>query len=337
MTAASTNTSAEISTWRWVWSSLIGPLLALLVVFAFFAIADQIRNGERATFLTTRSLKTTAVQAAPIVVGALGMTLIIISGGIDLSAGTALALCATVLADRLKAGTPPWLAILMCTLTGCLIGVWNGTLINSLRVVPFIVTLGTMTLCLGIGKMIAEESTVHPLPQQIPPWLDHLLSTSQPLFLGLPAGIWLAFGLAFLLSLVLRYTVFGRHLYAIGSNEATARLCGVNVPGTKIVIYALAGLFTGLAGMYHFARLSSGDPASGTGLELKIIAAVVIGGASLEGGRGTVLGTLSGAAIMSVISNGCTHLHINNPVQDIILGLIIISAVTVDQFRQRGT
>src|SRR4029077_13039164 len=127
----------------------------------------------------------------------------------------------------------------------------------------------------------------------------------------------------------------GRYVYALGSNEATARLCGINVWFNKISLYSLAGFFVGVAGMYQFSRLSSGNPTSGIGMELRIIAAVVIGGGSLSGGRGTVLGTLTGAAIMAVIASGCTQLGLNNPIQDIILGVIIIVAVTLDQLRQR--
>jgi ribose/xylose/arabinose/galactoside ABC-type transport system permease subunit len=134
---------------------------------------------------------------------------------------------------------------------------------------------------------------------------------------------------------VLRYSVFSRHVFAIGSNEATARLCGINVPRTKVLVYFLAGLFVGVAGVYQFARLSSGNPTSGIGIELKMIAAVVIGGGSLSGGRGTVLGTLTGAAIMQTIASGCTQLGITNPWQDIIQGVIIVAAVSVDQIRQR--
>jgi ribose transport system permease protein len=147
-------------------------------------------------------------------------------------------------------------------------------------------------------------------------------------------GVWLALFLAVIVACVLRYTVFGRQVFAIGSNEATARLCGLNVPLVKISVYTIAGLLIGIASICFFVRLNSGNPTSGTGLELKFIAAVVIGGGSLNGGRGTVLGTLAGTAIMGVIASGCTLLDIGNPVQDIILGAIIIAAVTVDQLRR---
>lgn len=324
----------------------LGPFLALGLVIAFFAAADYLqasreksRNPDTrrtATFLTQRNLRTICVQTATVAVAALGMTVVIIAGGIDLAAGTALAMCATVLAWLLKQDMSPPLAVLLSILTGCLAGLINGSLISVLRVVPFIVTLGTMTVFLGAAKIVADETTVRPKPSQIPGWIAGLLSTQEEsLYVGLPAGVWLTLLLAAALSVVLRYTVFGRHVYALGSNEATARLCGINIAWNKIAVYTLAGFFVGIGGLYQFSRLSSGNPTSGSGLELRIIAAVVIGGGSLSGGRGTVLGTLTGAAIMAVIGSGCTQLGLNNPVQDIILGVIIIAAVTLDQLRQR--
>jgi len=314
----------------------LGPFLALGLVVLFFAVADGMReNGG--SFLTQRNFSTIAVQTATVAVAALGMTIVIISGGIDLSAGTAVALCATVLAWFLKQGWNPLFAVLIAVGTGSIAGALNGVLISALRVVPFIITLGSMTAYLGFAKIIANETTVRPdLATQVPHWLQDLLSTRlDALRLGLPAGVWLALVMALILAGVLRYTVFGRYIYALGSNESTARLCGINVPANKIAVYALAGFFVGVAGIYQFSRLSSGNPTSGSGLELRIIAAVVIGGGSLSGGRGTVLGTLTGAAIMAVIASGCTQLGLNNPVQDVILGAIIIAAVTLDQLRQR--
>lgn len=326
--------------------STLGPFLALGLVVAFFAAADGWQaHAERASnpdsrrtanFLTQRNLRTICVQTATVAVAALGMTVVIIAGGIDLSAGTTLALCATVLAWFLKKDYAAPLATSLAVAMGCCAGLINGTLISLLRVVPFIITLGSMTFFLGVAKIVAEETTVRPSPAQIPSWLSGLLSTQgDALYFGLPLGVWLTLLLAAMLSVVLRFTVFGRYVYALGSNEATARLCGINVTANKIAIYSLAGFFIGVGGIFQFARLSSGNPISGTGLELKIIAAVVIGGGSLSGGRGTVLGTLTGAAIMAVIASGCTQLGLNNPVQDIILGVIIVAAVTLDQVRQR--
>ncbi len=316
--------------------SALGPFLGLAVVIAFFAVADALQK-DPGNFLSLRNLRTISAQTAKVAVAALGMTVIIIAGGIDLSAGTAVALAATVLAWFLKNDQPAWLAIVACLGTGCLAGLLNGILVSGLRVVPFIVTLGTMTVYLGIAKLLARETTIRPeVASQVPVWLQDLLGTQRDaLWWGLPAGVWLTLALALALSAILRRSVFGRHIYALGSNEATARLCGINVQAVKIALYAFAGFFVGVAGVFQFSRLSSGDPTSGTGMELRIIAAVVIGGASLSGGRGSVLGTLTGAAIMEVIGSGCTQLGLRNPVQDIILGVIIVAAVTLDQVRLR--
>ena len=235
------------------------------------------------------------------------------------------------------------MAVLAAILTGCLAGCANGILVDALRVVPFIITLGTMTIYLGTAKYLAHSTTIRPSPTSIPAWLSTIATDTpkagwltETLYLpNLAWGVWLALVLAALLAAVLRYTVFGRYVFALGSNEQTARLCGVNVPLVKIAVYTLGGLFVGIAGTYQFARLSSGNPTSGIGMELKMIAAVVIGGGSLNGGRGSVLGTVAGAVMMATIASGCTLLGWQNPFQDIVIGLIIIAAVTLDQVRQR--
>ncbi len=170
--------------------------------------------------------------------------------------------------------------------------------------VPFIVTLGTMILVRGAAKGLAEERRIE-APQT---WLNDLLRATAPDEAGLlPAGVWLVLILAVIVAAVLRYTPFGRHVFAIGSNERTARLCGVAVNRSKIIIYTAGALFAGIAGVLQFARLSVGDPTVADGLELDVIAAVIIGGGSLSGGRGTVFGTLLGATTMAVIQIGCAQ------------------------------
>ncbi|HTU25056.1 MAG TPA: ABC transporter permease [Pirellulales bacterium] len=328
--------------------STIGPVVALLVIILLFAVADQLMNGERASFWSMRSLRTSSVQTSTIAVAALGMTLIIIAGGIDLSVGTTLSLAATVMAWTLTKHTSAnpnvgtAVAIAACVATGCLAGLLNGLLTSLLRVVPFIITLGTMTAYLGIGKVLSKETTVRPSTRDIADWLPSLVTTRpQPLWLWEPLlpnfgwSVWLTLALAACLSALLHWTVFGRHVFAIGSNARAAQLCGIGVGRTRVLVYALAGLFTGVAGIYHFSRLSEGSPPSGLGMELKIIAAVVIGGGSLSGGRGSVVGTLAGAAIMQTINAGSTALSLPNPIQDIIIGVIIVAAVTLDQVRAR--
>ena len=198
---------------------------------------------------------------------------------------------------------------------------------------PLIVTLGMMLLVRGAAKGLADERRVEaPIT-----WLNDLLRTVRSDEGGLlPPGIWITLLVALLVSSVLRYTRFGRHLFAIGSSERTARLCGVPVEWSKIAVYTLSAGLAGLAGVLLFARLSVGDPTAAAGLELDIIAAVIIGGGSLAGGAGTVSGTLLGATIMSVIQVGCSQRGLPNWVQQIVTGTIIVLAVALDRLRERS-
>jgi ribose transport system permease protein len=319
----------------------LGPLLGLALVVAGFWAADEInarRLGRKPKFATLASAQFVAAHASEVAIPALGMTLIIIAGGIDLSAGSAIALAATVAAWFFREGWPPAAAVIAGIATGCATGAFNGVLISGLRVVPFIVTLGTMTLYLGLGRILADDTPIRmPGPGMVPDWLLGLPSALPAAkWLVLSPAVWLALALALATSLLLRFSVFGRHVFAIGSNEATARLCGVATERVRVVVYALAGLFVGIAGILQFARLNGeGDPMAGAGRELEIIAAVVIGGGSLSGGRGSVLGTLSGAAIMAVINHGCVLLHVGDAWQKVVIAVIIVAAVAIDQVRQR--
>jgi len=199
--------------------------------------------------------------------------------------------------------------------------------------------LGTMTIFLGIAKRLAQGSTVFVDRDRIPNWLLNLSSTMPPDWSGwspnIAVGVWLALGVAILVAIFLNQTVTGRQLFAIGSSESTARLCGVNILATKVLVYSLAGVLIAIAGIYTFSLVKMANPVEGIGRELKFIAAVVIGGGSLSGGHGSVVGTLAGATIMGVIASGCDQLGIQNSTQDIMIGAIIIAAVTLDQYRRR--
>jgi ribose transport system permease protein len=197
---------------------------------------------------------------------------------------------------------------------------------------PFIVTLGMMGMARGTAKWLAGNQTVN-FPESP---ISQLLARMDPNnFFPLPHGVWITMGLAVAMILVMRATVFGRYIFAIGSNEATARLCGIRVPLMKVLIYTLAGLFVGLAGLMQMTRLSLGDPSGSVAMELDVIAAVVIGGASLSGGSGSILGSMIGALIMSVLRNGTTLIGWPTFVQEIIIGAVIIVAVAVDRLRHR--
>ena len=305
----------------------MGPFLGLIGIFLFFLIAVWMKTG-RNSFATAGNLQTIALQSAIVGMAALGMTLIIRGGGIDLSIGSMVALTSVVAACLMKfQGWPAFPAACGAVLAGGLCGLLNGVLITRLRVVPFIVTLGTLLLLRGAAKGLADEQTVIPAPSA----LDSLLDVSSIL----PSGVWLLAILAAGVSLLLRYTRFGRHLTAVGSNEAAARLCGVPVTQTKLLVYLIGGLFAGLAGLLQFSRLAMGDPTAAPGLELDVIAAVVIGGGSLSGGEGSVLGSLIGALFMMTIRYGCSQMGWPNWVTEIVAGVIIVAAVALDRLRHR--
>jgi ribose transport system permease protein len=255
------------------------------------------------------------------------------SGGIDLSVGSVVALATVVIAVVLNRWVSPVGAALAAVAACAVCGLITGLLTTGLKVVPFIVTLGMMLLVRGGAKGLSREQKVD-APET---WLNELLASlpDERRWMLLPPGVWLLVVMAVLTALALRYTRFGRHTVAIGSNEQTARLCGVPVEWRKVQLYTLAGAFTGLAGLMQFSRLTVGDPTVAAGLELDVIAAVVIGGASLAGGEGSILGTLVGALIMSVIRSGCAQMQMPNWVQEIITGAIIVVAVAIDRWRHR--
>lgn len=315
--------------------NLLAPFVGLLLVVIVFSLA-QFVIGKEAPFLSPLRMTLVAKQTAIVGMGALGMTLIIISGGIDLSAGAILALAAVILAVALKAGTPPAAAVALVIGAGIAAGTFNGLLITGLRLVPFIVTLGTMLVFRGLAEYISEQKKIQ---APAPDWLATLLDPpSQGSWLLVPPGVWLVLMLGLVLAIVLRNTIFGRYVFAIGSNEATARLCGINVPAVKIAVYAIGGFFMALAGILDFNDLNrQGSPTSGLGMELDIIAAVVIGGGSLRGGRGSVLGSLVGAVTMTMLRSGCVYAGVSDPLQKVVIGSIIIAAVAVDQWTHGTT
>jgi ribose transport system permease protein len=265
---------------------------------------------------------------------ALGMTLVIISAGIDLSVGSIVALGTVVIAWLLKKdGFSPLLAALLAIAACGLCGFISGNLITKLRVAPFIVTLGMMLFVRGAAKGLSNEQKID-APNT---WLNELLASleSDQKWMLVPAGVWILMVMAVMVAVLLRYTRLGRHIFAVGSNEQTARLCGVAVEKVKVIIYTLCGVFAGLAGLMQFSRLTVGDPTVAIGLELDVIAAVVIGGGSLAGGEGSIGGSLVGALILTVIASGCSQMGLPNWVQEIITGAIIIVAVALDRLRHR--
>ena len=303
-----------------------GPFIGLLLVIGLFSLPAETREF----FLSYHNFKIIFTQTVIVAVGALGMTLIIVSGGIDLSVGSSIAFSSVVGAMLIQRGWGTLAVVGAMLASGGLIGLVNGTAISGLRMTPFIITLGTLGVTRGSAKWMADNQTVNYDASPINGWM----TTADPAGYALPAGVWVALALAVFTSLLLRRTVFGRHVFALGSNEATARLCGIPTVRLKIFIYALAGCFFGLAGLFQLARLRQGDPTVAVGLELDIIAAVIIGGASLSGGVGTILGSMIGALIMAVLRNGSQQMGWPTYFQEIIIGLVIIVAVFLDRLRQ---
>lgn len=395
--------------WSWLAGSSLKLVVALVAIFFFFVVAIGVQEGFKTDrsnrkvrlelekqgvpaeqrpqdprlrnpyasawkaslrFLGRRNLETIARQTTIVGMAALGMTLVIICGGIDLSVGSVVALSTVVIAWLLQytrlvpsfaefgsmlggyahdhglgggpriaglvSGMGPLVAALGGVAAGAFFGFVSGLLITRLRVVPFIVTLGMMLVVRGAAKGIGREQRIDVGFERLK-WLDELLA-SVPKDQGwmlVPVGVWLLVILAVFVALLLRYTRLGRHIFAIGSNEQTARLCGVAVERVKVIVFTLGGAFAGLGGLMQFSRLTQGSPTVAIGLELDVIAAVVIGGGSLSGGEGSILGTVVGALIMTVIAAGCTQMGLPNWVQQIITGVIIVVAVALDRLRHR--
>jgi ribose transport system permease protein len=302
-----------------------GPLVALVVVYGVFGVLAP------DTFLGVVNLLTMTRQTVVVAVAAVGMTFVIVHGGIDLSVGSLVALTTVAIALALRAGLGPLEASLVGLIVPTLAGLVNGALVAGLGITPFIVTLGAMSVFRGLAKGLANEQKIDVMPNG----LDTIMAAPPPGQGFVPPGVWIALVVVALGAVALQYTVFGRHVVAVGSNEATARLCGVPVRRVRFLVYGLAGALAGLSGVMEFATLTVGDPTDSMGLELEVIAAVVIGGASLSGGRGSVIGSAVGALLMTEIKTGCTHVGLPNWVQEILTGAIIVIAVAIDRFRKR--
>ncbi|HYO09941.1 MAG TPA: ABC transporter permease [Tepidisphaeraceae bacterium] len=320
--------------------SKLGPLIGLVFVFGLFTVLSKV-VPDASPFATTDNMQLMMRQTSVVGIAALGMTLIIISGGIDLSVGSNIALSTIVIALTLNGfegrnGAVPALAGIA---TAAAAGLLIGTLITVLRLSPFIITLGMWGSLRGLATGVAGNQSVYPNPPGA--WRQTFLSglisnlPENRQWMVFPPGVWLMVVLAVLTAAMLRYTRFGRHIFAIGSNEQTARLCGIAIDRTKILIYALAGALVGLAAVLEFSYVSIGNPTGRQGAELDVIAAVVIGGASLSGGQGSVFGSIIGALIMTIVANGCIKLGLQNWVQQIATGVIIIIAVGLDRLRHR--
>ncbi len=316
-----------------------GPMLGLAAVLILFA-ALLYWKGQLGTFLSLRNIQVLLHTSSVSAVVALGMLVIIISGGIDLSVGSVVALVTVVtmqiyrfLEAKHGASSASLAAVSAGIGVGGLAGLVNGLAVTRLRVTPFVATLGMLSIARGLAVWLAGRKTIS-FPGARPGWVNALSRATVDGYLFDP-GVWSMFALAVLMALVLRLTVFGRYCYALGSNEATARLCGIAVERTKVWIYLLAGVLTGWGGILVFAQGSGGDPTSSVGLELEVIAAVVIGGASLSGGQGSVSGTLMGVLILAILENGVNLFGVALEVKYILIGAIVIVNTALSQWQRR--
>jgi ribose transport system permease protein len=296
------------------------PFFTLVALFVILSIASP-------NFLTSTNLSSVVRQTAVINIVALGMTVIIIAGGIDLSVGSILALAGLLGAMTMEKYGIGW-GMASGMLVGMLCGFANGLMITSLRISPFIVTLGTMGIYRGLALIISKGLPVH----EIPPTFSYL---GEGTLLGVPFVLWILLLCGVVTHIMLEHTRHGRYAFSIGSNPDAAFYAGVPVKFHTVVVYAGAGLLTGLSGMIEVSRLMTGQPTGGQGYELTAIAAVVIGGGSLRGGEGSVLGTLVGAFIMGLLANGSDLLGTNPYWQQVIIGAVIILAVAFDELRKR--
>jgi len=335
------------------WVDLAGRFLALMAVFAFFAL--MVPEGK---FYTLRNLENLLRQSAVYGTAGLGMTLVIITAGIDLSVGSMIALSVVMVAWVLNIGSAtgaatltgnestyfinqhPLLAPMLACGAGILLatlaGLANGAMIVWMRLMPFIVTLGTMGVFRGLAKGIANERDIYP-PETS--WIGRIMDPTLAGKTGswdlLPTGVWILIAGVLATSSLLRYTRLGRHIFAVGSNEETARLCGVQVGRTKLIVYTLCGFFCGVAGLMQFSYIGIGQPTTADKYELFAIAAVIIGGASFSGGEGSILGTLIGALTITILYAGGQQMGWPKWVQEMVIGGIIIIAVAIDRLRHR--
>ena len=325
------------------WKSLILPFVGLLFVFGLFTALIAIFHPENLeAFLSSRNAKTVITQTVIVGIGALGMTMVITSGGIDLSAGSQIALTSVACALTLNAfvsGDPGVIgavgiiaAVFAAMGTGALTGAFNGAVSCLLKIPPFIVTLGTMMVARGAAEWIADQTQVRTPPNALQTFMER---NPDPAWLIFAPGVWIMLLLLVVVAITMRYTVLGRYIYALGSNESTARLCGIPVTRYRILIYTLCGILMGVSGTMSYAFLATGDPTTAVAKELDIIAAVVIGGGSLSGGQGSPLGSIAGALIMTLLVSGCSMLNVPDYSQKIIIGFIIIGAVAVDTWKNR--
>lgn len=300
-------------------SGLIWVLLLMVLIAVIY----------KPTFVNPSNLVSVARQTALFGIVAIGMTMVILTAGIDLSVGSVVAVAGVVCATMLDAGMPVWSVVIVGLVIGASLGAINGAVIVVGRVPPFIMTLGMMVIGRGLAMTISGGHPVH-----FREAADSFSWLGQGFLLGLPVPVWVFLLVAASAFFVLRYTPFGRNIYAVGSNPEAARLSGINVGFTIFSVYLISGLLAGLTALIMISRLTVGEPVLATGLELEAIAMTVIGGTSLFGGEGGVIGTILGAAIVTVLANMLNLFGVSPFTQQIVKGFIIVAAVLFETYRR---
>lgn len=298
----------------------VSVLLAIVLVSGAIAMATPY-------FLTTDNLMGVFRSFSLTAIMSIGMVMVIVTGGIDLSVGSVMGLSGLITALAFQSGLSTVVSVSCGLVVGLLFGLTNGLLVTLGRLPPFIATLGTLSI--GRGLMYIVTKGVPATPET-----PEMFSVIGQGYVGfVPAPVIIMLILAVFFSVIMKYTTFGRHVYATGGNEQAAWLSGVNTSRVKLIVYTLSGLISSLAGVIAFSRYLSAEPASGFGVELDVIAAAAIGGASLAGGVGSVMGAIFGAALTGIIANGVVLMNINTYAQQAITGAVILIAVSIDVWR----
>ncbi|HIQ82927.1 MAG TPA: ABC transporter permease [Candidatus Pullichristensenella stercorigallinarum] len=299
--------------YRREWSAL----LALIVTIVLFSILES-------SYLSVANLTTIITQAVTYGLMGIGMTCVIITGGIDLSVGSALALVACIGAQLAKAGVPIPIWVVVCLAMGFVFGAINGFLVGVLKLQPFVATMGTMSIYRGVSYVITGGFPVLSVPRDYRNVFNFQITSTMTF----SVVVFLVF--AVIMTIVLKKTKLGAHTYAIGGNEDAARLSGVRVGRTKVIMYGLALLGTTLAGLVQVGRLGTGDPSTGQGYEMDAIAAAAIGGTSMAGGRGNIFGTVIGAILFSALKVGLIVMGVDTFYQYIVTGVVVIFAAYLE-------
>ena len=302
--------------------SELTTVIALIILMAVITIINS-------NFLTANNLLNLLLQVTSNALIAFGMTFVILTGGIDLSVGSILALSSALTAGLLGSGMPVTLAILISLILGCILGMMNGLLISYGKLAPFIVTLATMTIFRGATLVYTNGN---PITKGLSDtFLFQFLG--QGYIVGIPFPVIIMFIVFIVLYVLLHKTAFGKSVYAIGGNEKAAYISGVKLNKVKIIIYSISGMMASISGLIIASRLSSAQPTAGASYEMDAIAAVVLGGTSLSGGKGRILGTLIGALIIGVLNNGLNIIGVSAFWQQVVKGVVILIAVLIDRFK----